>query len=123
MGSCRLDRRLHVCCPVRSRSRAAAGGIGPERDVVFALEAVISLVLRAWRRARWLQRIVLSETDNSSPRLEELESRIADLEAQHGRVLELEERVDFTERMLANQRALSPASLSPELLPKRGQGS
>jgi hypothetical protein len=36
--------------------------------------------------------------------VEDLRARVADLEAQQGRVLELEERVDFAERLLAQQR-------------------
>jgi len=36
--------------------------------------------------------------------LEELRSRMAELEQQQGRVHELEERIDFTERLLAQQR-------------------
>jgi len=34
----------------------------------------------------------------------ELRARVQELEAQQGRVLELEERLDFTERMLVKQR-------------------
>jgi hypothetical protein len=36
--------------------------------------------------------------------LTELQVRVRELEAQQGRVLELEERLDFTERLLAQQR-------------------
>jgi hypothetical protein len=36
--------------------------------------------------------------------LTELQARVQELEAQQGRVLELEERVDFAERLLAQQR-------------------
>lgn len=39
--------------------------------------------------------------------LEDLRSRMADLEQQQGRVHELEERIDFTERLLAQQREQS----------------
>lgn len=40
----------------------------------------------------------------SAGELAELRSRLQELESQQGRVLELEERVDFAERMLAQQR-------------------
>ncbi len=36
--------------------------------------------------------------------LAEMQSRLADLEAQQGRVMELEERLDFAERLLAQRR-------------------
>jgi hypothetical protein len=39
--------------------------------------------------------------------LEDLRSRVAELEQQQGRVHELEERIDFTERLLAQQREQS----------------
>lgn len=40
---------------------------------------------------------------------EELRARVADLEAQQSRLVELEERLDFAERLLAEQR--SPGQL------------
>ncbi len=42
-------------------------------------------------------------------RLAELEQRLGDLEAGQSRVAELEERLDFTERMLAQASAERPA--------------
>ena len=39
--------------------------------------------------------------------LEDLRSRMAELEQNHSRVHELEERIDFTERLLAQQREQS----------------
>jgi len=45
-------------------------------------------------------------------RIGELESRVQQLEAQQARTLELEERVDFAERLLAQRR-------EPEQLPRR----
>lgn len=40
----------------------------------------------------------------SATELADLRARVQELEAQQGRVLELEDRLDFTERMLAQQR-------------------
>ena len=45
-------------------------------------------------------------------RVAELESRVAELESQQGRVLELEERLDFAERLLAQERG--PARIPGE---------
>ncbi|MEO8227680.1 MAG: hypothetical protein ABI637_09615 [Gemmatimonadota bacterium] len=40
--------------------------------------------------------------------IEELRARVNELEAGHGRMAELEERVDFTERILIQGRAEAP---------------
>ncbi len=44
--------------------------------------------------------------------VQELKPRVADLEAAQSRMLELEERVDFAERMLSQQR--EPVKLQKE---------
>lgn len=51
--------------------------------------------------------------------LEELRGRVAALEIREARVLELEERLDFAERVLAQQRSreLDDADTPPEALP------
>jgi len=46
----------------------------------------------------------MAEDQGDRERVQELEARVADLEAAQGRMLELEERVDFAERMLSQQR-------------------
>lgn len=48
--------------------------------------------------------------------LTELKSRVQELEAQQGRILELEDRLDFAERLLAQQRdpARLPAGSEPQ---------
>ncbi len=86
---------------------AASGGPGSEGPI--AMVVVVSLGVLGWRRHRALQRRGPgTDTDPGSPnRLYDLESRVADLEAAQGRVLELEERLDFTERLLAQQRETS----------------
>lgn len=81
---------------------AASGGPGSEGPI--AMVVVVSLGVLGWRRHRSLQRRG-PDTDPGSPnRLYDLEGRVADLEAAQGRVLELEERLDFAERLLTQQR-------------------
>ena len=81
---------------------AASGGPGSEGPI--AMVVVVSLGVLGWRRKRALDQRG-SDTDPGPPnRLYDLENRVADLEAAQGRVLELEERVDFSERLLAQQR-------------------
>lgn len=64
---------------------------------------VSSLLFLVWRRKRALS----AEPDYEQPgeRMEDLEYRVAELENAQQRVLELEERLDFAERLLARQRA------------------
>ena len=74
---------------------------GPEE--LFPGLAGLSLVVLAVRRRYALRRVErpgLSTGEMAAERLEELEQRMADLEGAHARVAELEERLEFAERML-----------------------
>ena len=85
---------------------------GPEE--LFPLMTAGSLVLLAIRRKVGLKRadaVGLTSGQMAAARLEELEQRMGDLESAHSRILELEERLDFTERLLAQasgERAILP---------------
>lgn len=75
-------------------------------DPALFLTAGASFVLFAVRRHRALLRmnpdgIGLTTGQMAAARIEELEARVAHLEAGESRVAELEERLDFAERMLA----------------------
>lgn len=79
---------------------------GPAADVLPLLVAGASVAAFGVRRAWALRRGAadpagLTTGQMAAARLEELEERVAQLEAAESRVLELEERLDFTERMLA----------------------
>ncbi|HEY4099966.1 MAG TPA: hypothetical protein VGM20_03720 [Gemmatimonadales bacterium] len=64
-------------------------------------------VFRAWAR-----RIDAQAGDGGATRaLDDLRQRVADLEASNDRILELEERVDFAERMLVGRTEDAPPSL------------
>jgi hypothetical protein len=68
----------------------------------------MSLVVFGWRRHRALKRMAaeaeigLTSGQVDAGRWAEMEQRLADLEANQARVAELEERLDFTERLLAS---------------------
>ncbi len=65
----------------------------------------MSLLVLGWRRSRARRAgAIPTSGEYQSERLAELESRMLEMEAQQGRLLELEERVDFAERLLAQQR-------------------
>ena len=70
---------------------------GAEEELFLVLAA--SLALLAIRRRLTLRRSALDQAPAES-RVEELEHRMADLEAGQYRIMELEERLDFAERLL-----------------------
>jgi hypothetical protein len=78
---------------------------GQGSDALIAMVVASSLGLLAWRRARALRRGDLTPSGSyPADRIAELEHRVGELEARESRVLELEERLDFAERLLAQQR-------------------
>lgn len=84
-----------------------AGNASNDEVIVMGVLAA-GTALYAWRRQRVLRSLSAAPLgDYERARIEDLEARVADLEGAHLRVLELEERLDFTERMLA--RGTEPA--------------
>ena len=80
-------------------------------SIALGVVPIASLLLLAWRRKRGLATLPPETTaEVDAARLFDLEQRVADLESSQERVLELEERLDFTERLLA-QRTESGAKL------------
>ncbi len=78
--------------PAESMGPLGAVGVG-----------VVSFLLFEWRRRR--ARAGLTTGQMLAQRQAELERREADVDAVHARLAELEERLDFSERMLARQDA------------------
>lgn len=87
----------------------------PDEETGVAIGFGVSLVVLAWRRKRAL---ALAPTTGYSTgevqadRILDLEARLAELEQGQGRVLELEERLDFTERLLTQHRERDASRLS-----------
>ena len=87
---------------------------GPEELVPVATG--VSLLVLALRRhvaLRTRRHVGLSSDEMAAERLAGLEQRMEELEAEQARVTELEERLDFAERLLATreaQLALPPAT-------------
>src|SRR6185369_5356917 len=73
----------------------------------MALVGVAGLVVLAVRRrvalAAMEKRGEISGEPSGAYRLADVEGRLAELETLHARVAELEERVDFSERLLASK--------------------
>jgi hypothetical protein len=82
-------------------SSAATGG---HDEVPLAIVVASSLGLLAWRRHRGLTRMGSETGEVHLDRLHELENRVAELEIRQEQMLELEERLDFAERLLTQQR-------------------
>ena len=93
----------------------AVGPGGRATEGLMIGVAGASVVVLAWRRHRGLRQLAadpsvgLTTGQMAATRIEDLESRVAELEATEARLLELEERLDFTERMLAQVTGERPA--------------
>lgn len=87
---------------------------GRGEEALVAIVFGVSLVLFGWRRQRALRQMAAADSAlTTGERAGLLEARLAELEALHERVLELENRVEFSERLLAQVR-------EPERLGREG---
>jgi hypothetical protein len=84
---------------------------GDNGEVFLIALSVVGGALLAWKLLGPLAQALARRMEGraagdpgTARELAELESRVRELEVQQGRVLELEERLDFTERLLAQQR-------------------
>ena len=74
-------------------------------DAMAMLGTACLFALYAWRRQRAIAAFPLDPAFNSGEvKLAELDAQAEELHELRGRMAELEERLDFTERMLAQQR-------------------
>jgi hypothetical protein len=78
---------------------------------IFFLSVTAAVILRG-PLGRALARRIEGGLGASDERMLQLESRVQELEAGQGRLAELEERVDFAERMLTRGDAVRRAPLS-----------
>ncbi len=77
-----------------------AMAVSGAEEELFGVVAV-SLIVLAIRRRQALRRGI--EPAEADARIEFLEQRVAELEAGHERMMELEERLDFAERLLTRE--------------------
>ncbi len=83
----------------------AASMTQPEEEAGVAIVIAASFGVLAWRRARAMKNLAQSSSSSADlDRIAELEQRVAELEYGQSRMIELEERVDFQERLLVRQR-------------------
>jgi hypothetical protein len=76
---------------------------GPPVALLIVLAALTAAVIILWPIMRALGRRLEGKTGDSALRaeVEQLHARVNEVDALHHRIEELEERVDFTERLLA----------------------
>jgi hypothetical protein len=72
--------------------------------IALGVVPIVSLLILAWRRRRGLATMVPEAPGElDAARVYEIEARLRELETLQERFLELEERVDFAERLLARE--------------------
>jgi len=81
-------------------------GLGVAEEIGVMTAMALFFGGAAWARVWWLRRPVreaegLTTGEAHLVRQEELEMRVAELEALHNRVAELEDRLEFSERLIA----------------------
>lgn len=80
-------------------------------DRMFGFATALACIIAfGVRRAAVLKGSGSGELTSGAYRAADLDARVAELEQLHARVAELEERVDFSERLLAEQR--QPAQIA-----------
>ncbi len=108
-----IDTAIHVFVTICVGILAVeTGGSGPNEEIALAMVFGASAIVFGVRRHVALRRAERSPTtaEVEAERLADLEIRVAELEAAQARIVELEDRLDFSERLLAQQtRAAEPA--------------
>lgn len=83
---------------------AGSAATGGHQEVLISAVVAASLGVLAWRRNRARRHLPAMTTGEvQAERIFQLEDRVGELEAQQSRLLELEERLDFAERLLAQR--------------------
>jgi hypothetical protein len=117
MGIDVVDFAIHVVTTGFVTGLASAASLHDSEGFVLMIFAASTVLLGVRRHLALRRRSQFPETTGevAALRLEELESRVAELEQGQARMQELEERLDFAERLLARR---ADAVLSPP----RGEG-
>ncbi len=112
LGMDAVDLLIHLGVTAALMGFVGVSGGPPE---LFPVITGLSLLVLGVRRAialRTMERHGLSTGEMTAERIAELEQRMAELESAQTRIMELEERLDFTERLLAQappeNRSLGP---------------
>lgn len=107
MGIDGIDFLIHVFVTI-CLAAVAGNAADSHSDVLVSGVLALSAVALAIRRKRGLRQLAAEDFGSgevAALRAAELEARVADLEGVQARVAELEERLDFAERLLTTGRA------------------
>jgi len=104
LGLDAVDVAIHVFVTICAAVMAGEAA-GRAEDIVIPMVFGASAIVFSVRRRVALRRQppALAPGQVEAEQLAELEARVAELEQVHYRVAELEERLDFSERLLAQQ--------------------
>lgn len=109
-----FDLAVHIGITAMVMIIVDSASHGPGSEGALAAVVGLSMGLLAWRRSRALRSRPAETTGEvQAERMAAVEDRLADLEQMQARVLELEERLDFTERLLVRQKEQEAARLAP----------
>lgn len=97
-----FDLAVHLALTAVVGTIATTLWHGPDGDIAVSVVLGCSVIALAIRRQRGLRAI--GEGAQGGERLEEMEHRLEHLEQRLDGLAELEERLDFAERLLAQQR-------------------
>ena len=101
-----FDLALHLGITMMLMAAAATAGVANEEETIPLIGAagLVALAVRrhvALRRLASVEREGLTSGQMAAVRFEEMEQRLAELEAASARITELEDRLEFTERLIA----------------------
>jgi hypothetical protein len=100
------DVAIHVFVTMMA-ALGLSEGLGAPEEVALPMVFGTSALLLAFRRKLALKKLGQSDGystgEMAAERIADLEARVADLEVAQARVAELEERMDFSERLLTQQ--------------------
>jgi hypothetical protein len=101
-----IDLAIHAFVTVCVGVATVEANNGPDEEVALAMVFALSTVVFAIRRHYGLKKLREEPQpgDLVAERIAELEMRVAELELTHDRVAQLEERMDFSERLLVQDR-------------------
>lgn len=101
-----FDLAVHVFVTLMAAVGLSEGVGAPEEvalPVVFSGSVVLLAIRRKLALRKQAQTDGYSTGEMAAERIADLEARVAELEIAQGRVAELEERMDFSERLLTQQ--------------------
>lgn len=113
-----VEAGIHVFVTVCAGIVLSEAGGPSNEDMTLAMVFAGSAIVFGFRRRRAIRRGEqlegLTSGEMAAERIADLEARVADLEAAQGRLAELEERMDFSERLLTRSPVVERAAFPDE---------